>query len=472
MVCESAGAVKTFQPLMAWIDEVSQSVATGLMDQMTPAVRQALMTLEAMEAGVQAVMTAIGQAVVQRLIEATPVRAIGRCGECGSRLRLVDARRPRIQTGIFGDYTIARAYYVCPAGHGTEVPLDRQLRLGSHQATPLLSRLITRYAIEVPFDQVADLLAETTGRSLDGEVIRRIVEDVGTYAEQLEQAAIASAADTVRLPAVPGGSTLIVAVDGAMVNTRRAGEQGWHEAKVGVCVRGEPQIACATDTGEPVWQSQTTDYCAGFEDREQFWPRVYAHALAMGLEDPSCQQVVLMGDGAHWIWDHGPVHLRPPGKTWVETLDFYHATEHLWTVAHAVWPDDLQAATVWVNQAAHGLKHAGFPGLADVWHTLPPGPAAARDVVDREARYFSYHASRMDYPTYIQMGLPIGSGMVESGCKTIVKERESGSGMRWQETGAQAMATLRALHRSGRWETFWYHNPCCQLVPPRRRIAA
>ncbi len=72
------------------------------------------------------------------------------------------------------------------------------MQLGPHLATPLLIRLIARCAIEVPFDQAADLLAETTGRALDGELIRRIVEDVGTCAEQCEQGDIATAAKAAR----------------------------------------------------------------------------------------------------------------------------------------------------------------------------------------------------------------------------------------------------------------------------------
>lgn len=80
--------------------------------------------------------------------------------------------------------------------------------------------------------------------------------------------------------------------------------------------------------------------------------------------------------------------------------------------------------------------------------------------------------NRLDYPRYRRAGFPIGSGIIESACKTVLKQRESGSGMRWVEVGAQAIATLRAVHRSGQWRTFWRKDPWAQLVPRSPRIAA
>lgn len=65
----------------------------------------------------------------------------------------------------------------------------------------------------------------------------------------------------------------------------------------------------------------------------------------------------------------------------------------------------------------------------------------------------------MNYPTFVARQLPIGSGAVESACKTLIEEREKGAGMRWTKTGAQVVATLRALQRSGRWIAFWATHP-------------
>lgn len=117
------------------------------------------------------------------------------------------------------------------------------------------------------------------------------------------------------------------------------------------------------------------------------------------------------------------------------------------------------------------LTPRGRNHFARSLEALPPVPAAAKTVA-RERAYFTYHADRLDYPRYHALGFPIGSGIIESDCKTVLKQRECGSGMRWRERGAQAVATLRAIARSRRWEALWQEHPWSRLVPTRRRIAA
>ena len=62
----------------------------------------------------------------------------------------------------------------------------------------------------------------------------------------------------------------------------------------------------------------------------------------------------------------------------------------------------------------------------------------------------------MDYATQVNKQLPIGSGVTEAACKTLVKQRLCGSGMRWKDKGAKVILSLRALVQSkGRWQQFW-----------------
>jgi hypothetical protein len=65
----------------------------------------------------------------------------------------------------------------------------------------------------------------------------------------------------------------------------------------------------------------------------------------------------------------------------------------------------------------------------------------------------------MDYPRFVARQTPIGSGAVESTCKVLIAARTKGAGMRWSRAGAQALVSLRALHRSGRWDAFWHTQP-------------
>lgn len=180
----------------------------------------------------------IGQMMVQSLLESLPVARPGDCRVCGSRLRLGDANRSRIQVGLFGSYQLHRAYYVCPHCHGSDAPMDRQLGLGPYQASPTLSQIITRLAVEMPFGQVADTLRTVTGHCVDEEWVRRIAETLGDQAEAQEAAARVAAASDLNPPPRPGPGTLVIATDGAMVYTTKDQERGWHEAKIGICARG------------------------------------------------------------------------------------------------------------------------------------------------------------------------------------------------------------------------------------------
>ena len=78
-----------------------------------------------------------------------------------------------------------------------------------------------------------------------------------------------------------------------------------------------------------------------------------------------------------------------------------------------------------------------------------------------ETNYFRNHQHKMDYPRYVAAGWHIGSGPVESACKTVVNNRLCGSGMRWGTPGSDAVCHLRALFLSERcqWDAFWRDHP-------------
>ena len=114
----------------------------------------------------------------------------------------------------------------------------------------------------------------------------------------------------------------------------------------------------------------------------------------------------------------------------------------------------------WVEEACHRLKHetgAAATLLAEMKDARQKqGGKSTRKALDKAISYFSNHRERMNYSVYRAMGLPIGSGVVEAGCKCVVKERLCGSGMKWTTPGAQEVLDLRALVKSGeRWEEFW-----------------
>src|SRR5215468_10507441 len=108
--------------------------------------------------------------------------------------------------------------------------------------------------------------------------------------------------------------------------------------------------------------------------------------------------------------------------------------------------------------------------------TWPPSPPACRDLNftgslarerDNQLAYFDTNAHRMRYAHFRDLGMFIGSGVVEAGCKAVIGQRLKLSGMRWNIPGATAIATLRCQQASNRWEEIWQrpHNQTPRTTP-------
>ena len=147
----------------------------------------------------------------------------------------------------------------------------------------------------------------------------------------------------------------------------------------------------------------------------------------------------------------------------VVILDFYHAADYLKELTQALYPKQEEKAKEQAEQWCRLLKAEGGAATLAVlregdWPTRQN--AALRQQWQKVEGYFQNNLHRMEYPEYEAKGWQIGSGVVESACKTVVGQRLKGAGMRWGEDGAHALCHVRALYRSekGQWEAFWARN--------------
>jgi hypothetical protein len=281
--------------------------------------------------------------------------------------------------------------------------------------------------------------------AVSAETVRQHTEAVGT---QWEAVALAQSAEVQRTqeaaaPLDPAPGQLVVETDGVMVRYR----DGWHEVKLGLV------------GGLVEGQLQAPSYVAARASAEQFGPRLLAEAARRGaLEEVGgdgpptrralalLPEVVVVGDGAHWIWELASEHFG----TRTEIVDFYHATEHLWQVAHALYPEDLPAATAWAQDCRRQLRKKGGAPVRTALRKARAATAAGREVLRVERGYFRTNTDRMAYPSFRRRGLPLGSGAIESAAKHVVQLRMKRPGARWSEPGAQAVLQVRCRLRSGR----------------------
>lgn len=163
-------------------------------------------------------------------------------------------------------------------------------------------------------------------------------------------------------------------------------------------------------------------------------------------------QVVKVADGAkdNWRYFGGVV---PQG---IPVADFYHAAEHLHAALVAAYGETSPRGQAQFEKLRHLLRH-DTDGVDKVIcalrHLRKQHPRSKK--VATELRYFRQNRHRMRYAALASRNLPIGSGVVEATCKTLVTQRMKRSGMRWRHDGGQAILTFRALAQSDRFDLGW-----------------
>ena len=202
--------------------------------------------------------------------------------------------------------------------------------------------------------------------------------------------------------------------------------------------------------------------------------------LAAILERHPDLEVVFLSDGApdHWEFFDGLKVKR--GR---QALDFFHAAEHLNAAYGAAYGEGSVKAQRAFAEKRHILRHER-DGAEVVRRSLArlSGQKAlsanSKRIIARAVRYFSEHAHRMNYAELKDLGFPIGSGVMEATCKTLVAQRLKLSGMRWSVAGAQAILTPRGWDQTERFDEAFallaatYEEPIAIYHPVEGRAAA
>jgi hypothetical protein len=332
-----------------------------------------------------------------------------------------------------------------------QIPLDEALSIKPYQQTSIeLMRLGCLLAVFLPFDLASWMLQQLTGVGVSNDTIWQWVQDTGKQAMQqlklqLQQLAQGQHPQVESLGEVLKAMPLIIAADGVTVPFRPYPKTlkekiVWREVKVALFARlGNHQ----TKTGETRTQLYQRRLVASLGDIDHLKPRLQLEALRQGMTTAS--QVVWISDGARGFWRLYRECFTPIGA--VGILDFYHATQHLWQVA-SVYQDGNPARTPqqWFASLRHRLRYGFGKGIIKEldWLSKSKNTSEATKPILRQVRdYLKLHLDHIQYRSFKQMGLPIGSGMVESACKWMIQQRFKGTGMRWSENGFNHLLHLR-----------------------------
>ena len=346
--------------------------------------------------------------------------------ECGRKARFV-SYRPRGVGTLFGTVSIERAYYHCKHCKTAQVPWDREQGLSRLIWTPRVKALVSQVAARLPYGESVDLLAQLTGFEIEESGAERVVAEVGGRL-RAEEGELMSGYDCGEItPLVAQASDrLYVGMDGTSAHI----DGSWCEVKTGVVYDRE-----VGSDGMDVCGDQR--YVAAQEYAERFGERLYVTAAQGGVE--WAEEVVVIGDGAEWIWNLAAHHY--PGA--VEILDYWHACEHIYELARVYYGEGNAKGKRWAQDHCRWLKERGPGTLLRSLNRMKPKTVEQEKAIEREWGYFTRNRKRMQYARYRQKGMMIGSGPVEAGCKTVVGARLKGSGMRWSSDGADAVLAIR-----------------------------
>ena len=350
------------------------------------------------------------------------------------------------------------------AQQGTVIPVDQWLGLMEHRVSPGVREMCCREALHCPFEVARDNLHRTAQLSLDGRMLREIVETQGRAVEAAQRSGAVRPAFTA---AECTAGTLITGADGVMVplvtqqqkDKRRATEAA-HRLAQG--------RSSSVSVGRPKQGSDGPFHefkLVAFYDPDKTHCHVIGtagdHTVAGRLMRREARRLqwatakikYAVSDGAEWIAHQYQRQLPMLDQ---HILDYYHLREHVIQAGQMLYEQDPKKVESWREEMMGCVWEQGSLVLLDRLgsylrrHRTGPKHEALASLRD----FLRKRVVMTDYPTFRQLGYDCGSGPTESLCGRLT-DRLKGPGMRWDQSNAEAMMALASLYHSGLWDTYW-----------------
>ena len=381
--------------------------------------------------------------------------------EAGGYRRLNEKKRNAYVSTLFGRVTLwRRGYRSWHRGDGEKVIFPVEIQLGLVAgATPALAEAASRYMAEAGATQAAVLsrlreqhnvawgvprLREATSQVAGALERFRQEQQVIKILQLLDKAHNSRGSRKPVLSAGRDGISLCdyqyrfyqVATTGTIAVYDRSGNR-----------LGTVYLALPPELGQ---QEMTDRLTQLIEEVLTRWEGVL----------PRLAYVTDAGDNETGYYQRVLRRMRHPrtGKRleWVRIVDYYHASERIWTMAHALFGRDERAANSWALRMCRLLKKPNGPSRvlhsAAAMFSRRTLPKPRQDDYRKAYNYIRQRTKFMQYADYKNDHMPIGSGVTEAACKTIFTQRLKLSGMRWTKDGARVILTLRVILLSGIWD--------------------
>jgi len=357
---------------------------------------------------------------------------------------------------VLGPLTVKRAYYYNGDNRKGFFPKDICLDISKTSFSPGMRRIMARVGALGPFATGRKMITDLVGVEVNSKEIERISYQMGAEVQAYYES------DAKHRPITPSAfrkpipEKIYIEMDGTgvpVVKKESEGRKG--KGDDGQARTREVKLGCVfTQTGldmngYPVRDEGSTTYTGAIVTAEEFGDHIYAWAKSCHLD--AAKMVVVIGDGAIWIWNIADFHFHGA----IQIVDLFHACEHYWNLAKRLFSGNKQALNIWTEKRKKELYAGDVESLIAALRNLTPHTEEDKEAIAKEINYFDKNKERMRYKTFRDRGLFVGSGVIEAGCKSVIGQRLKQSGMHWTVPGADKITALRCCILSNLWDDFW-----------------
>jgi hypothetical protein len=443
----------------------------------------------------------LGRRLIQEQIDA---RGDGHVGaalvrEDGQRLSNKRLVTRHLET-LVGEVEVKRVGYG-HCGESSIFPKDRQMFLPKKVYSSPVQQKVCREAVRSAYDEIDETLSEYTGAHVPKrqslEIVTQAAEDFDAFYQErsahahaqtpvhtrpqvqridLQGDILGETGDGKGIPMRDEGlrePTRKRAMSQKLSNRRSKGEKK-HRKREAMVASGytiKPHIRTVDDIMADFFGQKTRECTSPPRpENKRVWAslskekaEVFQEMAAEGQQRTSgVKTAAFVGDGANILQDLAKKIRKPQFAgtliKFVIILDLLHVLGYLWKAALAFFSEGDRQAEVWVGKYVRMILEGKASVVAGVLRRMAIQRGlhgSKREAVDKAADYFLNNKEYRHYESYLELGLPLASGVIEGACKHLVKDRFEISGARWGLEGADALLKLRSMYQSGDWQDYW-----------------
>jgi hypothetical protein len=368
---------------------------------------------------------------------------------------------------MLGRVLITRSYYQQSNGGSSIFPLDENLGVDRDFLMPDMKEVLLYSSANNTPEETSRLLQKCSLITIHPTQVKRTIFNTSNFLETKGTDILDSVREQEQLPQA---EIMACSLDGVNVmlnqNGNKTGRPVERPVKQPEVCSSYKNAMCGsiafynTEQQDGMLKPKRikTIYTARMpEDRYPTFKREFEQELEHYEAIPNITKLIITD--AHKSIS-GYLQNNPKFAGYHRIVDFFHASEHLSHTAEALHGKGTEIAKEWYNTYYSKLK-SEYGGVLKLVRSIEyylktqPLNSSRKKEAQKHLGYFKKHKKYMHYACYLDKGWPIGSGVIEAACKSVVKQRMCRSGQRWSVQGGQAILNLRTVLKSNRWDDVW-----------------